>query len=113
VLLRTIHIAAMAFVLGGIAFQVPDRAFRLPMILTVLSGVLLLAIDVGRSGVFLYQGAGVAVHAKLILLLLGVLVPEARLPFYLAATLIASVGSHMSGRLRHYSFRDRRVLDLD
>jgi hypothetical protein len=103
----------MAFVLGGVAFRAPERDFHLPIVLTVASGVLLLAIDLGRSGVFLYQGAGVAVHAKMILLLLGGLFSEARLPFYVAATVVASVGSHMSGRLRHYSFLHRRVLEHD
>ena len=111
-LLRTVHIAAMALVLGGIAFRVPERAFAVPIVLTIASGVLLLAVDLARSGVFLYLAAGLAVHLKLVLLLLGNVFPEARLAFYLAATVVASVGSHMSGPLRHYSFVHGRALEL-
>ncbi len=110
-LLRTVHIVAMALVLGGVAFRVPEPAFAIPIVLTVASGVLLLAVDLARSGVFLYLAAGFAVHLKLILLLLGNVFPEARLAFYLAATVVASVGSHMSGPFRHYSFVHRRVLE--
>ena len=110
-LLRTVHIAAMAIVLGGVAFHVPARAFEVPMALTIASGILLFGIDLARSGVFLYLAAGLAVHLKLILLLLGSLFPEARLAFYLAATVVASVGSHMSGPFRHYSLLHGRVLE--
>jgi hypothetical protein len=113
VALRTIHIAAMALVLGGIAWGVPDEKLHLSIVLTVASGVLLLAIDLAKSGVFLYQGAGVAALVKLALLGLGQLLPGSRLAFYLAATVVGSVGSHMSGAWRHWSFLDGKVLSQD
>jgi hypothetical protein len=103
----------MALVLGGIAWGVPDGKLQLSILLTVASGVLLLSIDLAKSCVFLYQGAGVASIAKLALLGLGQLLPESRLSFYLAATIVGSVGSHMSGSWRHYSFLDRKVLKQD
>ncbi len=100
----------MALVVGGIAFGAPDERLRGPMLWTIVSGVLLLAIEVARSGVFLYQGAGVASIVKLVLVGLGFHMPGSRLAFYLAATIVASVGSHMSGAWRHWSFLDRKVL---
>ncbi|HYN40936.1 MAG TPA: hypothetical protein VE129_04100 [Thermoanaerobaculia bacterium] len=111
--LRTIHIASMALVLGGIAWSVPDEKLHLSIVLTVASGVLLLAIDLAKSCVFLYQGAGVAALVKLALLGLGQLLPGLRLAFYLAATVVGSVGSHMSGAWRHWSFLDGKVLKQD
>ena len=111
--LRTLHVAAMAFVLGGVAFGASEERLRLPMLWTVLSGVLLLAVEVARSGVFLYQGAGVASILKLVLVGLGYHLPGSRLAFYLAATLVASVGSHMTASWRHWSFLDRKVLTQD
>lgn len=113
VLLRTVHVAAMGLVLGGLAYGAPEAALVAPVVLTVASGALLLAADLAESCVFLYQGAGVLTILKLALVLLGALVPAGRLPLYLAATVVASVGSHMSGRLRHYSFVHRRVLWRD
>lgn len=103
----------MALVLGGLAFRVPDERLHVAGVATVLSGILLLAIEVARTGVFLYQGAGVASLLKLALLGFGLAFPVARFELYLAATLVASVGSHMSGAWRHWSILDRKVLTPD
>ncbi len=107
---RTVHLAAMGLVLGGVAFHVPEAPLRLPIVLTVASGLGLLGIDLWKSGDFLFQGNGAAVLLKLALLGAGLLLPEARLDCYLAATAVASVGSHMPRKLRHWSFLERRVL---
>ena len=48
VALRTLHIVSMAVVLGGVAWGVPEERFRHSVVLTVVSGVLLLAIDLSR-----------------------------------------------------------------
>lgn len=113
VALRTVHVAAMALVLGGVAFGAAEEQVRGPLIWTVVSGVLLLAVELARSGVFLYQGAGVASIVKLALVGAGFHLPPSRFAFYLAATVVASVGSHMSSSWRHYSFLDRKVLTQD
>jgi hypothetical protein len=110
---RTVHIAAMGLVLGGVAFAAPERALVLPVALTIASGLLLLGIDLWKSGAYLYQGNGVAVLLKLALLGLGQLFPAARLEWYLAATAVASIGSHMPKTWRHWSFLDRRVMDKE
>ena len=113
VALRTVHVAAMALVLGGLAFGVPDVRLHAAGVVTVASGVGLLAVELAKTGVFLYTGAGVASILKLALLLLGHVFPVARFELYLAATLLASVGSHMNGRFRHYSLRDGRTLRVE
>lgn len=112
-MLRTVHVVAMALVLGGAAFRVPDAELRGPFLLAVVTGVLLLAVELARSGVFLYLGAGVASLLKLALLGLGYHLPEHRYALYLAATAVASVGAHMSASWRHWSFLDRKVLTQD
>jgi hypothetical protein len=101
----------MALVLGGVAWRAPARELIAPFALTVLSGVALLGIDLWKNLAFLHQGSGVATFLKLALLGVGELLPAARLEWYLAATVVASVGSHMPGAWRHYSFLHRRVLD--
>ena len=55
----------------------------------------------------LTQGAGWALLLKLGFIGLGNLFGGARLPCYVAATLIASVGSHMPSTWRHFSLRAR------
>lgn len=106
---RSLHIAAMAMVLGALPFGASHEALRLPILATVATGVVLLAIDLAKDAGFLLQGSGVAVLLKLGLLGLGAVQPEHRLPWYLAATLVASLGSHMPGRWRHFSFLTLKV----
>lgn len=108
--LRSLHIAAMAMILGGLPFGADFKILRGSILVTVASGVALFGIDLARDLAILTQGSGVAVLLKLGLLGLGALQPAARLPWYLAATLVASVGSHMPGAWRHFSFVTWKVM---
>jgi hypothetical protein len=108
---RTVHIVAMALMLGGVAYAAPVAALTLPLAFTVASGLLLFGLDLWKSGNWLTQGGGVAVLLKLALLALGQSFPAARFECYLAATSIASIGAHMPKSWRHWSFLHRRVLD--
>ena len=107
--LRSIHIATMALVVGGIPFGGDFQTLRGAIVITVASGTLLFAIDLAKDMAILTQGSGVAVLVKLGLLGLGLLQPAARLPWYLMATLVASIGSHMPGTWRHFSFLTWKV----
>lgn len=111
--LRSLHIAAMALVVGALPFTADYQALRGPILLTLASGTLLFAIDLARDAAMLTQGSGVAVLLKLGLLGLGALQPAHRLPWYLAATLVASIGSHMPGRWRHFSFLTGKVVRFE
>lgn len=111
VVLRSLHIVAMALVLGGLAAGETFEALRTPILLTVASGLLLLMVDLARGGLVLSQGSGVATLAKLALLGLGNLFPALRLQFYVAATFVASVGSHMPGNWRHFSLVTWKVAE--
>jgi predicted tellurium resistance membrane protein TerC len=65
----------------------------------------MLVMDIYKSPRILVQGSGLAVVLKLILLAIGVfLLSEQQFAWYLAATLVASFGSHMPKHLRHYDF---------
>jgi hypothetical protein len=108
--LRSLHIAAMALVVGALPFGGGFETLRAPILITLASGLILFAIDLARDAAILTQGSGVAVLLKLGLLGLGTLQPAHRLPWYLAATLVASVGSHMPGSWRHFSFVTGKVV---
>ena len=108
---RTLHIVTMALVLGGMAYAVPATALEVPFVLAILSGMLLLGMELWKSPSCLHQGSGVAILLKLALLLLGQWFPAARIECYLAATIIASIGAHMPKAWRHWSLLHRRVIE--
>jgi hypothetical protein len=111
VAMRTVHIAAMGLVLGGVAYAVPQQRLALPVALTIASGLILFGVDLWKGGAYLVQGNGVAVLVKLALLGVGQFAPDQRLVWYLAATAVASVGAHMPRAWRHWSFVHGRVLE--
>ena len=100
--LRSLHIAAMGLVLGGIALGGTHDTLRGPIFATVGTGLLLLATSVRWGCLQLGQGAGTALLLKLALLGLGNVFDSARLHWYLAATVVTSVGAHMPSAWRHY-----------
>lgn len=102
--LRSVHVASMGLVLGGIAMGGTHDTLLVPIVCTVASGVLLLATSLSWGCMTLGQGSGLALLAKLALLGLGNVFPGGRLGWYLAATLVTSVGSHMPAAWRHWSF---------
>ena len=112
VALRTVHIGAMAVLVGATPFVSDRRALRASLLLTVFSGLGLWALDLMKSCAVMFEGTGVALLLKLGCLLLGLLFPEHRYGWYLAAVVVASVGSHMPGRWRHYSFIEGRVMNV-
>ena len=111
VALRSVHIAAMGLVLGGIYLGGDFQRLRGAILATLASGVLLASLDLAKGPSFLRQGSGAMLLLKLALLGMGNLFPAARLQWYLAATLAASIGSHMPGAWRHFQLLKGRDLE--
>jgi len=92
----------MSIVLGGVFFEARHEAISLAIWATLLSGGIMLLMDIIKSPRWLVQGNGLLTMFKLALLAIGFFVlPEQRLYWYLAAAFVASVGSHMPGAMRH------------
>jgi hypothetical protein len=106
--LRTIHIVSMGLVLGGIGMGGTHDTLLVPVAATVTSGVFLLWTSVRWGCLTLRQGAGWALLLKLGFLGMGNLFPGARLAWYVAATAVTSIGSHMPSAWRHFSLPARR-----
>ncbi len=108
---RTLHLAAFGLVLGGHAFSVDAEKLLAYLWLTILSGLGLIALEVYAEGLYwLFLGKGITVLVKLGLLLVVPIFWEQRLVLLLLVVGIASVGSHMPARFRHYSFLHLRVI---
>jgi hypothetical protein len=109
---RTVHLAAFGLLLGGHAFAVTADSLLPYLWLTVLSGLGLIALEIYAVGLYwLVLGKGIMVLFKLAVLLMVPLFWEQRLTLLLLVVAIASVGSHMPARYRHYSLIHRRAIE--
>jgi hypothetical protein len=110
--LRTVHLAAFGMLLGGHAFGVEAERLLASLYLTIGSGLGLMALEIYAVGLYwLLLGKGIMVLVKLALLLLIPFFWEVRVALLLLVVGIASVGSHMPARYRHYSLLHRRVIE--
>lgn len=111
---RTLHLAAFGVLLGGHAFAVETDKTLPYLYLTILSGIGLIAVEMYAVGVYwLFLGKGLMVLAKLGILLAVPFLWDQRLVLLLVVVVVASVGSHMPARYRHYSVLHRRVIGPD
>ncbi len=110
--LRALHLAAVAFLLGGHAYGADTDALYLWLLVALATGMGLIVTEVFTWGLYWFGMAkGVGVLAKLLLLLAIPFAWEARVPILLVVLVGAAVTAHMPARLRNYSFIHGRRLD--
>jgi len=110
ILFRTVHIAAIGILLGGHVFAVSESRLLPLLYLSIISGAGLIGIELYSSCKWIYQGKGMLVLIKLLVVAAVAVFWEQRVWLLLLALVIGSVGSHMPGRFRYYSIRHRRVI---
>jgi hypothetical protein len=92
-------------------FNMPAESLYPWLYATILTGAALTFVEAFPHGRWLYQGRGVFVLVKLLLLLLIPWLWEYRVAMLMAVIGIASVGSHMPARFRYYSVLHGRVVE--
>jgi len=103
VLLRSMHIVSTAIVLGGVFLGAGYGDIYIAIWAAILSGFLMLLADIYKSPRVLLQGRGIFALLKLAFLGTGFfLLPGHRFYWYMGATVIASVGSHMPKAVRYF-----------
>ena len=110
---RTLHLTAFALFLGGSAYDVEPERLMPALLAAILTGMLLVTVELCQDPRWPFLGKGLMVIAKLGLLLLVPAFPGARIPLLVAVVVLAGIGSHMPRELRHYSVLERRVVSLD
>ncbi len=108
---RTVHILVTGILLGGHVFDVAPGRLEALLWGSILSGLGLMGLELYRSCRWAYMLQGVMVWLKLGLVLAAGFFWAQRVPLLALAAVVASVGSHMSRRYRHYSLLDGRALD--
>ncbi len=109
--LRTAHLMGLAGIGGGYFYRV-DSALWLPFLwLIIVSGVLMLLVEVWSHGIWLLQLRGLAIILKIMLLGVGATLPDSLDPLLMMVIiLISGVIAHAPGRLRYFSpFYRRRI----
>jgi len=109
--LRTVHIGVTGILFGGHVFAVPERQLQVWLALAILTGAGLVVLEAYPSLRWLYQGRGICVLLKLLLLGSIPWLWPWRSAILALVVVIASVGSHMPSRYRYFSCVHGRVLD--
>lgn len=108
--LRTLHLLAVAGVGGGILFGLEKDLWINYWWLALVSGVLMMLIDIVSNPVWIVQVRGLVIFLKLILL--AFIGSNPSLDGLLLAVIIIMSGiiSHAPGQLRYYSLYHRKVI---
>lgn len=102
--LRVVHIAAMAVVLGATPYVQDRRTLRFAILPMVFSGLGMLGIELARTCAFLFQLRGAMTLLKFAFITLGAVFPENRFGWYLAASFLAVLGTHLPEPARMWCY---------
>lgn len=108
--LRTLHLVSVAGVGGGILFGIDKTVWLNYWWLALVSGVLMMAIDIVSNPVWLVQVRGLVIYLKLVLLAILGASPQWAGPILLTVIVLSSVISHAPGNLRYYSIYHKKVI---
>lgn len=103
ILVRTGHIGVAAVFFGGLVFLVPFSQLAPWHLLTIATGIGLLALELGHDRHWPFQGKGLLGLVHILLGLLIHLQPAWTLPLLWAILVSGGIGSHMPRRYRHWS----------
>jgi hypothetical protein len=109
---RTAHLMAISTLVGGHAFGGPVSTLKPVLYVAIVTGGGLIFLETYPSLHFLFELWWLMVLGKLILLCLIPFFWARRFPILLVVVAIASVGSHMPLRFRHYSLLYRKVIKV-
>ncbi|EIJ36365.1 hypothetical protein Thini_3865 [Thiothrix nivea DSM 5205] len=103
IIVRSLHLVGVAGIGGGFLFDLPESRYLPFWHLAISTGCVLVLLYVWENGRWLLQLKGVAIMAKLALLVLASLLPAWRAELFAAVIVISGVIAHAPGKLRGYS----------
>ena len=108
---RTAHIVVTGALFGGHVFGISADRLLVWLYVTLVSGAALAALEAYPSRSWFHEARGLCVLGKLLLLGSIPWLWSYRVPILVVVVIIASVGSHMPRRYRHYSIWHGPVSD--
>jgi hypothetical protein len=106
-LARTLHLIAIAGLVGGHMFGAPLAPLRLLLYLSIITGAAMCALEAYPNRHFFYEGWALLLWLKLVVLTLVLVFWNARTPILIVALVIGSLGSHMPRAMRHWTFHNQ------
>jgi hypothetical protein len=101
-LARTVHLIAIAGLVGGHMFGAPLGSLRLLLYLSIATGLAMCALEAYPNRRFFYEGWALLLWLKLVVLMLVPVFWNVSTPILIVVLVIASIGSHMPRALRHW-----------
>jgi len=108
--LRTLHLLSVAGAGGGILFGLEKGLWAGYWWLALVSGSLLMLIDIVSNPVWVVQVRGIVIFAKLLLLLFLGSYPSMDRWLLMVVIVMSAVISHAPGKLRYYSVYHRKTI---
>ena len=102
VLLRAIHVPCAGILTAAYLFDAGASSRTVWMVGTVVSGLLILLLDLHETGVFLLQVRGLVVFGKIALLAMLPLLGAYRVPVLVGLLAISVLSSHAPSGIRHH-----------
>lgn len=108
--LRGLHLVGVAGVAGLFIYQLPFEQWRIYGLLALVTGVLMMAMEIWGDGVWLFQLRGQAVLLKLLLLAAALVWPATAALNFILIILLSAFFSHAPGKIRYYSIWHGQVV---
>lgn len=111
IILRTAHVAITSILFGAAVFDVPFSRILILLYFAIGTGCALIASEFYHSRHWPYQGRGIMVLIHATLFGLIHLLPDFIVPLMTTVIVFGMIGSHMTKKLRYWSFIHRRVVE--
>ena len=111
IILRTAHVTITSILFGAAVFDIPFSRILILLYFAIGTGCALIASEFYHSRHWPYQGRGIMVLIHATLFGLIHLLPDFIVPLMTAVIIFGMVGSHMTKKLRYWSFVHRRVME--
>ena len=98
--LRCAHLVGIAGIGGGFLYGLDTESWSVYWQITVFSGVALSLIYIWSSGAYLLEMKGLAILLKLVLLTVGLIIPELRAAAFIMVIILSGLIAHAPARVR-------------
>jgi hypothetical protein len=104
--LRCAHLVGIAGIGGGFLHGLDTESWSVYWQITVFSGVALSLIYIWSSDAYLLEMKGLAILVKLVLLTVGLIIPELRAAAFIMVIILSGLIAHAPARVRAMRWLD-------